>query len=329
VMAHAHATDGIKMAIEAGVRSIEHGTFMDTEAMEMMIERDIWWVPTVYIGRYYLEAGTQTGDLDKMMELTRLYQEDSEQRLREGIRRGVKIAVGSDFGGYAQERNVREIETLVDLGMTPMQAIRAATLVGAELLGWEDRVGNLEAGKLADVIAVDGDPLDDIRALRDVRFVMVGGRVARSQPGPRRRPGGRGRGVRRGDLDGLPELDLSAATPRSRRSRGTDPAGRPCSITMPASISRLSRSCSAPTPSRPTTSRRRASSTGSSTTDGTGTVSTTATTSETSVPTATRLPGLRPWASTVPGAKSVWTVRVSTALSLRLFSPTTAEADRS
>lgn len=179
VMAHAHATTGIKMAIEAGVRSIEHGTFMDAEAMEMMIERGIWWVPTVYIGRYYLEVGSEAEDLQKSLELTRLYQEDFEEQVREGIRRGVEIAVGSDFGGLMQERNVREVETLVDLGMTPMQGIRAATLVGAELLGWEDRIGSIEAGKLADIIAVQGDPLADIRALRDVRFVMVGGRVAR------------------------------------------------------------------------------------------------------------------------------------------------------
>ncbi len=179
VMAHAHATAGIKMAVEAGVRSVEHGTFMDAEAMGMMLERGTWWVPTVYIGRYYLETGTAAEDLDKMIELTRLYQEDSEERVREGIRRGVKIAIGSDFGGYAQERNVREIETMVDLGMTPAQAIRAATIVGAELLGWDDRIGTIEPGKLADIIAVDGDPLTDIRALRDVRFVMLGGRIAR------------------------------------------------------------------------------------------------------------------------------------------------------
>ena len=181
VMAHAHATEGIKIAIEAGARSIEHGTFMDAEAMDMMIERGVWWVPTVYIGQYYIDEGSEAEDLSKMVELSIRYQEDSEQRISEGIRRGVKIGIGSDFGGYAADRNVREIEMMVELGMTEMQAIQAATIVNAELLRWEDRIGTIEAGKFADIIAVDGDPLADIMALRDVRFVMVGGRIARSE----------------------------------------------------------------------------------------------------------------------------------------------------
>ena len=181
VMAHAHATAGIKMAIEAGVRSIEHGTFIDAEAMEMMLERGTYWVPTVYIGRYYMQQGSEVAELDKMLELTRRTQATFEQQVSEGIRRGLRIAVGSDFGGSGQERNVREIETLVDLGMTPMQAIQAATRVGAELLGWDDRIGTLEPGKLADLIAVTGNPLEKIGALRDVSFVMIGGHVAKRQ----------------------------------------------------------------------------------------------------------------------------------------------------
>lgn len=179
VMAHAHATAGIKMAIEAGVRSIEHGTFIDAEAMEMMLERGTYWVPTVYIGRYYMQQGSEVAELDKMLELTRRTQGAFEAQVREGIRRGLRIAVGSDFGGSGQERNVGEIETLVDLGMTPMQAIQAATRVGAELLGWDDRIGTLEPGKLADLIAVTGNPLEKIGALRDVSFVMIGGHVAK------------------------------------------------------------------------------------------------------------------------------------------------------
>ncbi len=178
VMAHAHAAAGIRMAIAAGVRSIEHGTFVDDEGLEMMLQHGTYWVPTVYIGRYYLEQGTDEPDLQKMMELTRRTQAAFEGQVREGIRRGVRIVVGSDFGGSGQERNVREIETLVDLGMTPLQAIRAATLVSAEMLGWQERVGSIQPGRYADLIAVQGDPLRDISALRDVRFVMVGGKVA-------------------------------------------------------------------------------------------------------------------------------------------------------
>jgi imidazolonepropionase-like amidohydrolase len=100
--------------------------------------------------------------------------------VRKAIRAGVKIAAGSDFGGYAQSDNVGEIEALHRAGMTPMQAIQAATKVGAELLGWEERVGTIAPGKLADLVAVPGDPLADLSALRRVRFVMLGGRVVRN-----------------------------------------------------------------------------------------------------------------------------------------------------
>jgi imidazolonepropionase-like amidohydrolase len=139
VMAHAHAAEGIKQAVRAGVRSIEHGTFMDDEAIELMVENGVFLVPTIYIGEYYIEEGSQAVDLEKHVELSKKYHREFVERVRKAIRRGVKVVVGSDFGGFPNTVNVREFASLVDAGMTPMQAIQAGTRVGAELLGWEGR----------------------------------------------------------------------------------------------------------------------------------------------------------------------------------------------
>ena len=179
VMAHAHATEGIKQAIRAGVRSIEHGTFLDDEAIRLLVERGTFLVPTLYIGDYYIDRVDPNGPQAKMIELSKRHRETHYVWVSKAIRAGVKIATGSDFGGYAQSENAGEIEALHRAGMTPMQAIQAATSVGAELLRWDDRLGTIEFGKLADLIAVPGDPLADLSTLRRVRFVMLGGRIVR------------------------------------------------------------------------------------------------------------------------------------------------------
>ncbi len=185
VMAHAHATAGIKLAIRAGVRSIEHGTFLDDETIRMLVEHGTYLVPTVYIGDYYMEHGSPTGYQDKMIELSKKYKDQHYAWVGKAIRAGVKIAVGSDFGAFPPpEENAGEIEALHRAGMTPMQALQAATRVGAELLGWQDRIGTVEPGKLADLIAVPGDPLADLSALRRVSFVMLGGKVVRRDGAP-------------------------------------------------------------------------------------------------------------------------------------------------
>jgi imidazolonepropionase-like amidohydrolase len=178
VMAHAHATAGIKLAIRAGVRSIEHGTFLDDEAIRMLVDTGTWLVPTLNIGDYYIEHGSATGYQDKMVELSKKYRDRHYEWVGKAIRAGVRIAVGSDFGAYPPPaENAGEIEALHRAGMTPMQALQAATRAGAELLGWQDRIGTIEPGKLADLIAVPGDPLADLSALRRVSFVMLGGKV--------------------------------------------------------------------------------------------------------------------------------------------------------
>jgi imidazolonepropionase-like amidohydrolase len=180
VAAHAHATDGIKQAVAAGVRSIEHGTFIDDEGMQMMAAKGTFLVPTIYVGDYYVEG-------DKLRAQNKQDEYATHQRgkflaaVGRAHKQGVKVAVGVDLGGYMTDPVVfvREMAVLVEAGLTPMQAIQAGTRVGAELLRWDDRLGTIEAGKLADLVAVAGNPLDDMKALERVEFVMVGGKVAK------------------------------------------------------------------------------------------------------------------------------------------------------
>jgi imidazolonepropionase-like amidohydrolase len=180
VMSHAHATAGIKQSILAGVRSIEHGTFLDDEVIKLMATREIWLIPTIYIGDYYAVEGTLLED-----ERNNYYIEHERpvwiEWLRKAHKKGVKIGVGLDFGSQGYEPHVfaREFATLTEIGMTNMEAIQAGTRVNAEMLGWDDRLGTLEAGKLADIIAIDGNPLTDISTLETVNFVMLGGRIIR------------------------------------------------------------------------------------------------------------------------------------------------------
>ena len=180
VMAHAHSAEGIKQAVRAGVRSIEHGTFIDAEGVRLMVEHGTYLVPTMYIGDYYINEAPDAEAQQKMVELSKRYREEFFANIGAAIRAGVKVTVGSDFGGYDPLINAREFASLVEAGMTPMQAIQAGTRVAAELLEWEDRVGTLEAGKLADIIAVSGDPLEDLSELERVIFVMKGGEVVKA-----------------------------------------------------------------------------------------------------------------------------------------------------
>ena len=179
-MAHAHATAGIKQSILAGARSIEHGTFLDDEVIELLVEHGTWLIPTIYIGDYYYEKGTLRED-----ERNNYYMEHERpvwvEWLNKAHRKGVKIGVGVDFGGEGYETKdfAGEIRMLLDIGMSNMEAIQAATRVNAEMLQWDD-TGTLENGKRADIIAVPGNPLEDIRALENVSFVMQGGRIVKS-----------------------------------------------------------------------------------------------------------------------------------------------------
>lgn len=181
VAAHAHATEGIRAAVLAGVRSIEHGTFMSDEVIELMVKHGTFLVPTIYVGDYYTEGQLRADEKQSNYLLNE--RPIFLSWVGKAHQRGVKIGVGVDLGGYSFPAHVyaREFATLVEAGMTPMEAIQAGTRVNAELLGWDDRLGTLESGKLADIIAVAGNPLDDIAQLEKVSFVMLGGRVITAQ----------------------------------------------------------------------------------------------------------------------------------------------------
>jgi imidazolonepropionase-like amidohydrolase len=183
VSAHAHGAEGIKRAIRAGVRSIEHGSLMDDESIDLMAERGTYLVADVWFGDWIEEQG-RLHDWSK--DVLRKNEETTEAQ-REGfgkaVKAGVKLAFGTDSGGYPHGMNAKQFAYQVRCGQTPMEAIRSATLAAAELLGWQDRVGALEAGRFADLIAVDRDPLEDVNALTDVAVVMKGGKVVK-RPAP-------------------------------------------------------------------------------------------------------------------------------------------------
>jgi imidazolonepropionase-like amidohydrolase len=177
VAAHAHGAEGIKRAVRAGARSIEHGCLADDEAIDLMAERGTYLVADIYDGDWIAETGRREGwsesSLRKNDETTQAQRDGFER----AVARGVKIAYGTDSGVYPHVFVGRQMSKMVKHGMTPMQAIRSATVVSSELMGWQDRVGALEAGRYADVIAVAGDPIEDITELERVTFVMKGGEV--------------------------------------------------------------------------------------------------------------------------------------------------------
>lgn len=177
VMAHAHSAEGIKQAVRAGVRSIEHGTFIDEEGIRLMLERGTYLVPTVYVGEYYLTQNPNSEAQRKMVELTRRTRGEYLMKLGRAIKAGVKIGCGTDNVGFPAELAVRELAMLKLAGMSNEQALNAATVVNAELLGLSDDIGSLQAGKKCDLIAVIGNPLQDLATLEKVRFVMKNGEV--------------------------------------------------------------------------------------------------------------------------------------------------------
>ena len=185
VAAHAHANAGINQAIEAGVRSIEHGTYLDAHSIELMVEHGTFLVPTIYVGDYY--AGT-----DKLLaqekndDVYLNYRDEWLSLIGQAHRAGVKVVVGSDLGGYNIDPRAyaREIAVLTEAGLSPMAAIKAATSVAADMLQWSGQVGSVQAGRWADLIAVSGNPLTDLSLLENPAFVMKGGEIVRWDEAP-------------------------------------------------------------------------------------------------------------------------------------------------
>lgn len=180
VAAHAHGAEGAKVAIRAGVDSIEHGSFLDEEAWRMMKERGTFLVPTLLAGEYV--ASPERSYPPEIAEKARQAVAARSDSFKKALEIGVKVAFGTDSGVSPHGRNAQELALLVDHGMSPAAALRSATSVAAELLGLEKTIGTLEAGKAADVVAVPGNPLDDVRAVERVFFVMKGGEVVRNDP---------------------------------------------------------------------------------------------------------------------------------------------------
>jgi imidazolonepropionase-like amidohydrolase len=179
VAAHAHGAEGAKRAIRAGVRSIEHGCLIDDETIGLMVERGTYLVADMYDGDWMLQEGPRLGYSDEVLRKTEMTNDAQRENFAKAVEAGVRIAFGTDSGIYPHGMNAKNLAFHVRFGQTPMEAIRSATVVSAELLGWQDRVGSLEPGRFADLIAVDGDPFDDITALEDVPFVMKGGEVVK------------------------------------------------------------------------------------------------------------------------------------------------------
>jgi imidazolonepropionase-like amidohydrolase len=177
VAAHAHGAEGIKRAVRAGVRSIEHGSLMDDEAIELMAERGTYLVADMYDGDYMLEVGPSLGYTDEVIEKVHLTNDAQREGFTKCVQAGVRIAFGTDSGIAPHGVNARQFPYYVRYGLTPMQAIQSATRWSAELMRWEDRVGTIAPGMLADLIAVEGDPTDDVSVLEHVPFVMKGGEV--------------------------------------------------------------------------------------------------------------------------------------------------------
>jgi imidazolonepropionase-like amidohydrolase len=181
VAAHAHGTGGIKAAVRAGVRTVDHGSMLDEEGARLMKEKGTYFAPTLYVGHTILNDNEVLNIPAHQVERERAMQGTQERAFKIALAHGLPIAFATDAGVFPHGENAREFKLRVGLGQTPMAAIEGATRLAAEAMGWADRVGTLQAGRFADLVAVAGDPLADITELERVQFVMQGGVVYKSK----------------------------------------------------------------------------------------------------------------------------------------------------
>jgi imidazolonepropionase-like amidohydrolase len=175
VAAHAHGTEGIKVAIRAGVRSIEHGSLIDDEGIALLIEHGTYLVADVYDGDWINEEGARAGWPAETMAKNVMTTEAQREGFSKAVKAGARIAFGTDSGVYPHGRNAIQFGYQVRLGQTPLEAVRSATMVAAECMGWDTLVGSLRPGRFADLVALPSDPLQDIDALRSPLLVVKGG----------------------------------------------------------------------------------------------------------------------------------------------------------
>ena len=184
VAAHAHGAEGINAAIRAGVRTVDHGSMMDDEGIEMLLAQDYtYYVPTLYVGVIVPRDGASMGIPQAQIQRSTEMMRYRNATFRRALEAGLPIGFATDAGVFPHGQNAREFVIRIENGEPPMDAITAATSLNAEIMGWENEVGSLEEGKFADVVAVPGNPLEDITAMERVFFVMQGGAIVRHDEG--------------------------------------------------------------------------------------------------------------------------------------------------
>jgi imidazolonepropionase-like amidohydrolase len=180
VAAHAHGTQSIKDAIRAGIDSIEHSSLIDDEGIALAKQHGTYLVFDIYNDDFILQEGAKAGMLPESIEKEKKIGRLQRENFRHAFQAGTKMAFGTDAGVYPHGDNARQFIKMVEWGMKPLDAIQAATVNAADLIGWPDKIGALETGHYADLIAVSGDPLSDVRVLESVKFVMKGGAIVRN-----------------------------------------------------------------------------------------------------------------------------------------------------
>jgi imidazolonepropionase-like amidohydrolase len=180
VAAHAHGTQSIKDSIRAGIDSVEHASLIDDEGIALAKQHGTYLVFDIYNDDFILQEGAKAGMLPESIEKEKKIGRLQRENFRHAFQAGTKMAFGTDAGVYPHGDNARQFTKMVEWGMKPLDAIQAATVNAADLIGWPDKIGALETGHYADLIAVSGDPLSDVRVLESVKFVMKGGAIVRN-----------------------------------------------------------------------------------------------------------------------------------------------------